>query len=54
MKFDLKDFLNKKVMVKLFNGQLQTGAILRNPDEGLFRFQYSTVESKLGRNYVDV
>ena len=51
MKFDLREFLNKKVMVKLFNGQLQTGVILRNPDEGLFRFQYSTVESKSDDSY---
>ena len=51
MKFDLKELLNKKVIVKLFNGQIQTGVILRKPDEGLFRFQYSTVESKSDDSY---
>jgi hypothetical protein len=51
MKFNLKDFLNKKVTVKLFNGQIQTGVILRNPDGGLFRFQYSTIESKSDDSY---
>jgi hypothetical protein len=51
MTINLKEFLNKKVMVRLFNGQIQTGVILRNPDEGLFRFQYSTVESKSDDSY---
>lgn len=51
MNFNLKEFLNKKVMVKLFNGQIKTGVILRGPDEGLFRFQYSTVESKSDDSY---
>ena len=51
MKFDLKEFLNKKVMVKLFNGKIQAGKILRSPDEGVFRFQYSTVESKSCDSY---
>lgn len=51
MTINLKEFLNKKVMVKLFNGQIETGVILRRPDEGLFRFQYSTVESKSDDSY---
>jgi hypothetical protein len=51
MTINLKEFLNKKVMVKLFNGQIQTGVILRNPDEGLFRFQYSTVVSNSDASY---
>lgn len=51
MDFNLKEFLNKKVMVKLFNGQIQIGIILRGPDEGLFRFQYYTVENKSDDSY---
>ena len=51
MKLNLKEFLNKKVMVKLFSGTIQTGVILRSPDEGLFRFQYSTTESKSDDSY---
>lgn len=51
MKFDLKDFLNKKVMVKLFDGRILTGVILRRPEVGLFSFQHSTVESKSNDTY---
>lgn len=51
MDFNLKEFLNKRVMIKLFNGQIQTGFILRGPDEGLFRFQYYTVENKSDDSY---
>lgn len=54
MKFDLKDFLNKKVMVKLFDGRILTGVILRRPDEGLFRFQYSILESKSDDSYSEM
>lgn len=49
MKFNLKEFLNKKVMVKLFNGKiqtLQTGVIFCGPDDAVFTFQPTTVKFK--------
>jgi hypothetical protein len=51
MKFNLKEFLNKKVTVKFYNGSIITGVILRNPDEGLFRLQYKTLVSDIDDSY---
>lgn len=51
MKLNLKEFLNKKVTVKLYNGSIITGVILRNPDEGLFRLQYEPLVSDIDDSY---
>ena len=38
-KFDLKDFLNRGVMVRFHTGVTKTGVIHHNPNAGSFRFQ---------------
>jgi|688.fasta_scaffold26997_14 hypothetical protein len=50
-KFDLKDFLNQRIMVRFRDGGTKTGVIYYNPKVGSFSFQYSSVESKSDDSY---